>query len=76
MTDQSIKVNDLIKIKRNLMTEMVRLGFAPPVAQDFQDRYASTTQKAHAIWTEEVSKQTYVTIDLCCEIPIQCCEPA
>lgn len=72
---EPIKVHDKIRILPTLRDELVKLGFAPKEAQGFHDRFARTTQEAHAIWTDEDSGVTFVTVDLCCEVPIQCCEP-
>lgn len=71
----SIQVNDRIHIKGNLKAVLDRLGFLPETAQAMGKRWGGTNAVAHAIWTDEDSGTTYVTVDLCCEIPLECCEP-
>lgn len=66
-----IEVGDKIIIKDNLLDEIKRLDFADVLIKHFKD-LIGTKQTVHAIWNDE--DQKYVTIDLCVEIPIQCCE--
>lgn len=68
-----IKIGDTIKISKNLNDELKRLGFAP----DSLERTCNLAGKeayVHNIWKDSVSKQEYATVDLCVEIPIQCCK--
>lgn len=63
-----------IRINPNLQEELNKLGFDPGEARAFAARFAGTKQTAHDIWTGDEG-QRFVTIDLCCEVPIQCCDP-
>ncbi len=65
-----------IRILPNLQEVMNQLGFDSATSRAFAARFSGTKQTAHAIWMDEDSGTTYVTVDLCREIPIQCCEPA
>lgn len=69
-----IQKGDRIRILPNLQEELNKLGFHPAEARAFAARFAGTIQTAHDVWPE-TDEQTYVTVDLCCEVPIQCCEP-
>lgn len=73
-----IQKGDRIRVLPNLQEELDKLGFNPDEARAFAAQFAGTIQTAHQIWADphEFPAQTYVTVDLCCEIPIQCCEPA
>jgi len=82
MTDSSlidpelnkIQKGDRVIIKNNLHSVMERLGFEHDIIIDFVKLYAETTQKVLDIWTDDDDeKTTYVTIDLCVEIPLECC---
>lgn len=66
-----IQKGDKVVIGANLFETMVRLGFGIPTCSSFQMKYANTIQTAHSVWTDDGHQ--YVTIDLCVEIPIECC---
>jgi hypothetical protein len=38
-----------------------------------QENFAGTTQEILSVWTD-ADGQEYATVDLCCEIPVQCLE--
>lgn len=63
-----------IRILPNLQEVMNELEFEPATARAFAARFAGTEQTAYDIWTGDEG-QRFVTVDLCCEVPIQCCEP-
>jgi len=69
-----IKKGDKIIILPNLVDVMHRLGFD----EDAIERCKSligTTHTVFAVWTDESIPPTdYVTVDLCVEIPSDCCE--
>jgi len=65
--------NDMIVIKDNLEEVMNKIGFDPEESKRFGKLYSGTMQTALTIWTDH-DGQEYVTIDLCVEIPLQCCE--
>jgi hypothetical protein len=67
-----IEKGQKIRIKDNLRDILTELQFEQPTVERMAELFTGTEQTAHAIWKDE--EQEYVTIDLCCEIPIQCCE--
>lgn len=67
-----IKKGDRIKILPNLLGELRRLKFEAP--EPFAHKWGGVICTAHDLWTD-ADGQVYVTVDLCCEVPIQCCEP-
>lgn len=69
-----IQKGDHIRILPNLQEELNKLGFHPAEARAFAARFAGTIQIVYDVW-HETDEQTYVTVELCCEVPIQCCEP-
>jgi hypothetical protein len=70
-----IKEGGTIRIKDNLETELKRIGFDDHTCRVMHSHYAGTEQPVLDVWTdEEGSKETYVTIALCVEIPLACCE--
>lgn len=64
-----------VRILPNIQEVMGERGFDPAVCRSFAARFAGTLQTAFCIW-QDVDGHTYVTIDLCREIPIECCELA
>jgi hypothetical protein len=76
--DPLIRQGDKIRILKNLGEVLVELEYDARTAQNMHDRFAGTEQTAYAIWLDHIGEKhtTYVTVDLCCEIPIQCCERA
>lgn len=61
-----------IRILENLPSVLTQLKFDQD-AIDGSRRFIGTEQTAHHVWKDS-DGQEYVTIDLCVEIPIQCCE--
>lgn len=72
MAKNDIVKLDKIKIKDNLTEELKKLGF-DLIPQDRMKKFEGTEQTAYDIW-KDTDGQIYVTVELCCEIPIQCCE--
>lgn len=68
-----MKKNDMIIIKDNLEEVMNDIGFDPEESKRFAGLYSGTQQTVFAIWADS-GGQEYATIDLCVEIPSQCCE--
>jgi hypothetical protein len=66
-----IQVGTQIEIK-DLFPKLRELGFGPGEAQMFHDEWNNSITKALCIWVDD-DYQTWVTVDLCCEIPIECC---
>jgi len=69
-----MKKGDIIIIKDNLEKVMNDLGFDPEESKRFSELYSGTQQTIFTIWADS-DGQKYATIDLCVEIPLQCCEP-
>lgn len=65
--------NNIIIIKDNLEEVMNKIGFEPEESKRFAKLYSGTQQTVFTIWTDN-DGQEYATIDLCVEIPLQCCE--
>lgn len=74
--ENTIKKNDRIKIKDNLMDELIKAGFNEREMQGFVNNYKGTVQTAYDIYfdTDNETKQWWVSIDLGCEIPLKSCE--
>ena len=67
------KVGDKVKVKNNLKDVLLGLTFAQSTSDNMQENFAGTTQEIYNLWTDE-DGQEYATVDLCCEIPVQCLE--
>jgi len=82
--ENKIKKGDIIRIKENLMNEFIRCGFSHDDVQHLVSETVGKTKKALDIWQDvdkeidgkhlKGSNEWFVTIDLCCEIPIKACE--
>lgn len=68
-----VKVGDKVKIKDNLTDELRRLTFEKSTCEIMSEAFVGTEQEVFALWKNE-DGQEYATIDLCCEIPVQCLE--
>ena len=66
-----IKKGDKIKIKDNVVSELLKLGFEIDSAKSMAS-FEDTIQKVYDIFDEDGI--TYVSFDICCEIPLKCCE--
>lgn len=66
-----IREGNLIKIKSNLVEELLKLGFNKNEAEELKI-FEGTEQMAYEIYDED--GVAWVTIDLCCEVPLLCCE--
>lgn len=66
-----IKKGDKVIINDTLGDKLTELGIMCDI-EGMESEFVGTTQVAHAIWEDD--GQQYVTIDLCIEIPIECCE--
>jgi len=62
---------DKIKVKDNVVSELLKLGFDSGSAKSMSV-FENTEQTAYDVYEDEGT--TYVTVEMCCEIPIQCCE--
>lgn len=71
--DTEITRGDRIRIKDNLREVLLSQGFEEHTVSKMEALVGSE-QNAYAIWCDHATGDTYVTIDICCEIPLQCCE--
>lgn len=69
-----MKVGDKVIVKDNLKDELKKLTFEDYTCESMQERFANTEQEIYSLWTDKDSGQEYATVDLCCEIPVQCLE--
>jgi len=80
----TIKKGDKVRIKENLMDELVRLGFNKEEMKSFVRRFKGRTVEALDVYQDvdnefagvkiEGSNEWYVTVELCCEVPLSACE--
>lgn len=68
-----IKVGDKVIVKDNLKEELLNLTFDSETSESMAERFVGTKQEVFSLWTNE-DGQMYATVDLCCEIPVQCLE--
>lgn len=68
-----MKVGDKVIIKNNLEEELLKLEFDNETSKSMAKKFVGTTQKVFDLWIDE-DGQEYATVDLCCEIPVQCLE--
>ena len=69
-----MKVGDKVIVKDNLEKELLNLKFDNETSRSMARKFVGTVQKVLSLWTDEDSGQEYATVDLCCEIPVQCLE--
>lgn len=69
-----MKIGDRVKVKGNLAKELIKLKFDVRTANSMARRFAGTTITIKSLWTDDLDGQQYATVDLCCEIPVQCLE--
>ena len=69
-----MKVGDKVIVKDNLEEELLNLEFNNEISKSMAEAFVGTTHKVFALWTDEYNGQEYATVDLCCEIPVQCLE--
>lgn len=67
-----MQIGDRVLIEDNLEEVMKDLGFDDCVAERAASLYPGQIFTAHDIW-EDDDGEKFVTIDLCVEIPVQCC---
>lgn len=70
---RKMKVGDKVFVKDNLESELRRLTFHESTCVSMAEHFTGTKQEVLALWTNE-DGQEYATVDLCCEIPVQCLE--
>ena len=67
------KVGSRVKITTDLNKKLDDLGAAFDV-QAFCDYWVGQEQAVLSVWKDDKTEQVYLTVDLCVEIPIECCE--
>lgn len=68
-----MKIGDRVRVKDNLKEELLKLTFNEETSTGMAERFIGTEQEIFALWTNEEG-QEYATVDLLCEIPVQCLE--
>ena len=67
-----MKVGNKVVVKSNLKEELLNLKFDNETSESMAKEFVGTVREVFALWTDEDSGQEYATVDLCCEIPVQC----
>jgi hypothetical protein len=67
-----MKIGNKVIVKDNLEEELIKLTFDKSTAKEMANRFVGSKQEIFALWTDEENGQEYATVDLCCEIPVQC----
>ena len=68
-----MKIGDKVIVKDNLKEELCKLTFDESTCERMAEHFVGTKQEIFALWENE-DGQEYATVDLCCEIPVQCLE--
>ena len=68
-----MNVGDKVIVRDNLKDELKKLTFDDSTCESMHERFANTEQEIFDLW-ENDDGQKYATVDLCCEIPVQCLE--
>lgn len=66
-----VKVGNKVIVKANLEEELRKLTFDEFTCKHMAEHFVGTEQEVFALWKNE-DGQEYATVDLCCEIPVQC----
>ena len=53
---------------------MIKIGFEELETKEFSKHFVGTKQEIFNIWHDDNSDTDFATIELCCEIPLQCLE--
>lgn len=70
-----MKIGDKVIVKNNLREELRKLKFDETTCEAMEERFVGTICEVFNLWkSESEDGQEYATVDLCCEIPIQCLE--
>lgn len=69
-----MKVRDRVRVKDNLAKELIRLKFDVRTTNNMVRRFVGSTITIKSLWMDDLDGQQYATVDLCCEIPVQCLE--
>jgi len=71
--DKTFKIGSEVRIKENLLDEMRKLEFEESSIESMSVLIGKE-KEVYFLWIDRPSGQAYATVDLCCEIPIQCLE--
>lgn len=66
-----MKIGDKVVVKNNLREELKKLKFDEVICESMESRFVGTICEIFNLWKSE-NGQEYATVDLCCEIPVQC----
>ncbi len=79
-----IKKGDKIRIKDNLLEELIRVGFNAESMEPFVKMFKGKVVEAVDVYQDvdqkvgdlliEGSNEWFVTVELCCEVPLAACE--
>lgn len=74
--EPKIKKGDKIRIKENLMEELVKVGFNRSEMESFVERFKGTEQTAYDVYFDAPPStgEWFATVEMCCEIPLSACE--
>lgn len=68
-----MKIGDKVIVKNNLREELRKLKFDKTTCEAMEERFTGTICEVFNLLKSE-DGQEYATVDLCCEIPVQCLE--
>lgn len=68
----TIITGDTIRVLGTLYERMVAIGFEKNACDTFRTKYTGRTFQALDVWQDD--GQWYVTIEMCVEIPAECCQ--
>lgn len=68
-----MKIGDKVIVKNNLREELRKLKFDETTCEAMEERFTSKICEVFNLWKSK-DGQEYATVDLCCEIPVQCLE--
>lgn len=68
-----MEIGDKVIVKDNLREELQKLKFDKATCENMAEHFVGTKQEIFDLWKNE-DGQEYATVDLCCEIPVQCLE--
>lgn len=69
-----MKIGDKVIVKDNLEEELLKLTFDEETSRSMAVHFVGTEQTIFGLWTDKNDGQEYATVDLLCEIPVQCLE--
>lgn len=68
-----MKIGNKVIVKNNLREELRKLKFDETTCEAMEECFVGTICEVFNLWKSE-DGQEYATVDLCCEIPVQCLE--